>query len=208
MKLNYFYLTLFDQLWMRVTVYAVIFIGITLFLCAFILFIPIRKKTMKEKAQFYEYGVESRKAKEKFEYKKAGRKGLLGWTARLVSKIASRRGFIEFFEVRLERAGMSIRASEFITLHLVGVIVVSVAVYFLTGNILLTLLIDIVVIFSPFLLLSIKTSQRLKKFHEQLPDTLQLISGFLKAGYSFNQALSMVVDESRPPISDEFKRIW
>ncbi len=207
MKLNYFYLTLFDQLWMRITVYAVIFIGITLFLCAFILFIPISKKTMKEKAQFYGYRVESKKAKEKFEYKKAGRKGLLGWMARLVSKIASKRGFIGFFEVRLERAGMSIRASEFITLHLIAVIVVIIVVYFLTGNILLTLLIDIVVIFSPFLLLGIKTSQRLKKFHEQLPDTLQLISGFLKAGYSFNQALSMVVDESRPPISDEFKRI-
>ncbi|GAH03252.1 unnamed protein product, partial [marine sediment metagenome] len=47
----------------------------------------------------------------------------------------------------------------------------------------------------------------LRRFHEQLPDTLQLIGGSLKAGYSFNQAISMVVEETKPPISDEFKRV-
>ena len=34
-------------------------------------------------------------------------------------------------------------------------------------------------------------SQRVQKFDEQLPDTLQLMSGALKAGYSFNQALTL-----------------
>ena len=209
MKLNYLTITtIFDEWWMRITVYAVIFVGITLFLCAFILFIPLRKQTLKERARFYGYKADSRKSEEEFKYKEERRKGLFGRMARFISKIASKRGFIEFFELRLERAGMSIRASEFITLHLIGVIVVSIVVYYLTtGNILLILLIGMLVVPSPFLLLRIKTSQRLRKFHEQLPDTLQLISGFLKAGYSFNQALDMIVDESRPPISDEFRRI-
>jgi len=209
MKLKYLTITtIFDEWWMRITVYAVIFVGITLFLCAFILFIPLRKQTLKERARFYGYKAESRKTEEEFKYEEEGRRGLFGWMSRFISKIASKRGFIEFFELRLERAGMSIRASEFITLHLIGVIVVSIVVYYLTtGNILLTLLIEMLMVSSPFLLLRIKTSQRLRKFHEQLPDTLQLISGFLKAGYSFNQALNMIVDESRPPISDEFRRI-
>lgn len=209
MKLNYLTIaTIFDEWWMRITLYAVIFVGISLFLCAFILFIPLRKQTLKERARFYGYKADSRKSEEEFKYGEERRKGLFGWMARFISKIASKRGFIEFFELRLERAGMSIRASEFITLHLIGVIVVSIVVYYLTtGNILLILLIEILVVPSPFLFLRIKTSQRLRKFHEQLPDTLQLISGFLKAGYSFNQALDMIVDESRPPISDEFRRI-
>lgn len=47
--------------------------------------------------------------------------------------------------------------------------------------------------------------QRIKKFNEQLPDTLQLIEGALKAGYSLNQSLTMVISESKPPISEEFK---
>ncbi|GAI53310.1 unnamed protein product, partial [marine sediment metagenome] len=65
----------------------------------------------------------------------------------------------------------------------------------------------IIVTLFPFLLLNIRTAQRLRRFHEQLPDTLQLIGGSLKAGYSFNQAISMVVEETKPPISDEFKRV-
>jgi len=208
MELEYLTIaTIFDEWWMRITLYAVIFVGITLFLCAFILFIPLRKQTLKERARFYGYKADSRKSEEEFKYGGERRRGLLGWMSRFISKIVSRSGFIEFFELRLERAGMSIRASEFITIHLIVVIVASIVVYYLTGNILLILLIEMLVVPGPFLLLRIKTSQRLRKFHEQLPDTLQLISGFLKAGYSFNQAMSMIVDESKPPISDEFRRI-
>jgi len=102
---------------------------------------------------------------------------------------------------------MRIRASEFISLHMFGVITIGMAVYYFSKNLLLTILVIVLVAVSPFLLLNIKTSQRLRRFHEQLPDALQLISGSLKAGYSFNQALSMVVDESKPPLSEEFRRI-
>ncbi len=52
-----------------------------------------------------------------------------------------------------------------------------------------------------------RTEKRLQKFNVQLPKTLQLISGSLKAGYSFNQSLSMVVEETDAPISYEFKRV-
>jgi tight adherence protein B len=61
------------------------------------------------------------------------------------------------------------------------------------------------VTFFPFLLINFKTGQRIKKFNEQLPDTLQLVEGALKAGYSLNQSLAMVLKETKPPISEEFK---
>jgi tight adherence protein B len=80
-------------------------------------------------------------------------------------------------------------------------------VFFLTRNYLLTFLVLIVVLLLPFLILNMRIAGRLRKFHEQLPDTLQLISGSLKAGYSFNQAISMVVEETMPPTSDEFRRV-
>ena len=139
--------------------------------------------------------------------KKGGRRGFFGWILKIVSRAASRRGYIEYFNSRLKRAGMSIRATEFITFHLIGLVASSIAVYYFSRNILLTLFIAALVVFVPFMILNIKTSQRLAKFHEQLPDALQLISGSLKAGYSFNQALKMVVDESKPPVSDEFRRL-
>jgi tight adherence protein B len=72
---------------------------------------------------------------------------------------------------------------------------------------LLTAVVVLLLIILPFLFINILISRRTQKFDEQLPDTLQLISGALKAGYSFNQSINMVVEETKPPISDEFARV-
>ena len=124
---------------------------------------------------------------------------------KIISKVASRRGFIELFNLKLQRAGMSIRASEFIALHIMAVITLSMGIYLLTKNLLLTLVLIMVIILAPFILLNFKASIRVKKLNEQLPDTLQLVSSSLKAGYSLSQSINMIIDETRPPISDEFK---
>lgn len=204
-----FFLSLFDKWWVRVGIYGIIFIGIVLFFYAVSLLLSPRRWTLKERTQFYEYRREIGKSRAGTENEPSGegkRKGFFGKIVRFVSGIASKRGFVELFDLNLERAGMSIRASEFITLHIILVIVSGVVAYYLGRNIIITFLIVLLAVFVPFLLLSIKASQRLRKFHEQLPDALQLISGSLKAGYSFNQALNMIVDETRPPISDEFRK--
>jgi tight adherence protein B len=202
-----FYLTLFDNRWMRIIVYAAVFIAIALLLSAFILFIPARKRSLKESAKLYGFKVKGKEAEGEYKYRERRRKGFIGWVLGIISRTASRRGYVEYFDARLKRAGMSIRASEFIALHLIGIIAISIAVYYLSKNIFLDIFILILVLAVPFFVLNLRTSKRLTKFHEQLPDALQLISGSLKAGYSFNQALRMVVEESRPPLSDEFKRI-
>ena len=200
------YLALFDIWWVKIIIYATIFIGVVLFLYIFILLILPRRQLLKERTEFYGY----KPARRNLEAEIREKKGKVGFFDRLVifvSKFSSKRGFGELFELRLQRAGMSIRSSEFITMHIISIVVISLIVYFLTGNYLLTFLVFIIITLIPFLLLNIRTAQRLRRFHEQLPDTLQLISGSLKAGYSFNQAISMVVEESKPPISDEFKRV-
>ena len=200
------YLALFDIWWVKIIIYATIFIGVVLFLYIFILLILPRRQLLRQRTEFYGY----KPTKRNLEAEIREKKGKVGFFDRLVifvSKFASKRGFGELFELRLQRAGMSIRSSEFITLHIISIVVVSLIVYFLTRNYLLTFLVFIIITLIPFLLLNIRTAQRLRRFHEQLPDTLQLISGSLKAGYSFNQAISMVVEESKPPISDEFKRV-
>ncbi len=202
-----FYLTLFDNQWMRIIVYAAIFVAIALLLSVCILFIPARKRSLRESAKLYGFKVEGKEAEEEYKYKERRRKGFIGWILGIISRAASRRGYIEYFDARLKRAGMSIRASEFIASHLIGIIAFSIVVYYFSKNIFLSILIVIMAVAVPFLVLNLRTSRRLAKFHEQLPDALQLISGSLKAGYSFNQALRMVVDESKPPLSDEFKRI-
>ncbi len=200
------YLALFDIWWVNMVIYATIFIGIVLFLYIFILLILPKKQLLKERTEFYGY----KPAKKSLEEEIREKKGKVGFFDRIVifvSRLASRRGFGEVFELRLQRAGLNIRSSEFITVHIISIIIISLLVYFFTRNFILTFMVLAIVILIPFLLLNIRTGRRLMRFHEQLPDTLQLISGSLKAGYSYNQAISMVVDETGPPMSDEFRRV-
>ncbi|GAA3515568.1 hypothetical protein GCM10022234_08290 [Aeromicrobium panaciterrae] len=56
------------------------------------------------------------------------------------------------------------------------------------------------------LFLSIRRSRREAKFLEQIPDTLQLIAGSLRAGFSLPQALGTVVREGTEPTSSELSR--
>ncbi|MFQ5593333.1 MAG: type II secretion system F family protein [Anaerolineae bacterium] len=61
--------------------------------------------------------------------------------------------------------------------------------------------------FLPRLYIRHRRSKRLEAFNGQLEDVLMLVVGALRAGHSFLQALSIVVDEIPPPASDEFGRI-
>jgi len=200
------YMDIFDIWWAKLVIYAAIFAGVTLLLYTIILLLFPPRQILKQRTEFYGYKPVSKNLEDEIREKK-GKIGFFDRIVIIVSRLASRRGFVELFELKLERAGMSIRGSEFISLHIIAVIIVSLGVYFFVENLMLTLLVVLVVILSPFILLNYKTSQRLRKFHEQLPDTLQLIAGSLKAGYSFNQSLSMIVDETKPPVSDEFKKV-
>jgi tight adherence protein B len=49
--------------------------------------------------------------------------------------------------------------------------------------------------------------RRLRRFDEQLPDTLQTMAGSLKVGHSFNQGVQAIVDKGAPPASEEFERL-
>ena len=200
------FLYLFDRWWAKYTIYGAIFLGITLFLYILIMIIIPRKKVLKGRTEIYGY----KPAEMSIEDIIKERKGKIRFFDRiviLISRLSTKRGFGEVFETRLQRAGMSISSSEFITIHIISIIVISLGVYFLTGSYLLTFLILAAIVLLPFIILNLRIAQRLRKFHDQLPDTLQLISGSLKAGYSFNQALSMIVEETTPPTSDEFRRV-
>jgi tight adherence protein B len=48
---------------------------------------------------------------------------------------------------------------------------------------------------------------RQKRFQDQLIDSLTMIRGAVAAGYSFQQALNVVIDEMDPPSSDEFRQV-
>jgi tight adherence protein B len=59
----------------------------------------------------------------------------------------------------------------------------------------------------PYLFVHMKGKRRANAFEEQLPDILLTMAASLKAGHSFKQGLGNVVEEGRPPASEEFKRV-
>jgi tight adherence protein B len=61
--------------------------------------------------------------------------------------------------------------------------------------------------FTPELVLNYLKKKRLEKFGEQLVDGLVLLSNGLRAGFTLQQALEMLVEESKPPISQEFELV-
>jgi len=58
----------------------------------------------------------------------------------------------------------------------------------------------------PFMYLSLKESRRKAAFAAVLPETLQLLSGSLAAGYSLPQAVDTVVRESSGPMAVELNK--
>lgn len=59
----------------------------------------------------------------------------------------------------------------------------------------------------PDMLLRRAIHNRRMQFERQLVDVLVLVKGAVRAGYSFLQALDVVIDEMRPPASEEFRRV-
>jgi tight adherence protein B len=57
----------------------------------------------------------------------------------------------------------------------------------------------------PFAWLRYKASRRLKRFEEQFPEALDLLSRAIRAGHAFQTAMGMVADELPEPVGPEFK---
>jgi len=193
-----------DIWWMKLIIYILIFVSVTLLIyIGSIIMIP-SKQDLKNGTNLHLYNIsdkglipDSDENKKRFRFSSK--------FLNFLSKVFARRGFGDLFEQKLRRAGISISGSRFVAFHIISVIIATLTVFLLTKNFLTTLVVVLFIILAPFLVINFKTGQRIKKFNEQLPDTLQLIEGALKAGYSLNQSLGMVINETKPPISDEFR---
>lgn len=60
----------------------------------------------------------------------------------------------------------------------------------------------------PTLWLVQRRSSRLKRFEEQFPEALDLVSRAIRAGHAFQSALGMVAEELPQPVGPEFKKTF
>jgi tight adherence protein B len=61
---------------------------------------------------------------------------------------------------------------------------------------------------APFLVLRYKRTKRIRKFEEQFPEALDLLSRAIRAGHAFTTAMGMVAEEALDPVGPEFKKTF
>jgi len=109
----------------------------------------------------------------------------------------------------LAQADLRITAGEFMTLR--GVLASVGALLGLVipvGNpLVLALILLLVGLYGPTFWVRRRKLARQRKFNEQLPDLITLMSGALRTGYSFMQSLDLVAREGVEPAKSEFSRV-
>ncbi len=125
----------------------------------------------------------------------------------LTTQVAESQGYLARMEASLERANLPLRGGEAIFFYIAFVIVVTFGAFFFFRNALGGLVVGIIAAMIPAAVLSSMAATRKKKFLSQLPDTLQLLSGTLRAGYSLMQGVEAVSQEVEDPMGLELRRV-
>jgi len=125
----------------------------------------------------------------------------------MTEEIAERQGILAQAEDKLERADLPLRAAEALFFYAALVVVSGLLGLVLTKSLLGILLLAGLMGLLPLAFLNLKASRRLKAFNGQLPDTLQLLAGTLRAGYSLMQGVEAVSREVDDPIGYELRRV-
>ena len=107
---------------------------------------------------------------------------------------------------RLEHAGWAIGSGEFLTIVLIGVLLLGVLGFVLASP-LWALAIVALGAYAPFAFLSNAAGRRLAAIQGQLADTLMVIASSMRAGHSFLQSLDTAAKEIDQPAAGEFGRV-
>ncbi|MEQ8842646.1 MAG: type II secretion system F family protein [Acidimicrobiales bacterium] len=125
----------------------------------------------------------------------------------LTEGLAERQGFLTRLESTLERADLPLRGGEALTAA-AGIFAAFIVFgFFFTGSLPGMLVFAVMGGLFPGFFVRFKASRRQKAFMSQLPDTLNLLSSTLKAGYSFLQGVEAVSKEIEDPMGSELRRI-
>ncbi|AUZ35468.1 type II secretion system protein F [Arthrobacter sp. PGP41] len=131
---------------------------------------------------------------------------LAGSAVRSFERLFTGRDVKMFSRAELENAGLRLSQAEFFLLvgigACVGMLVGTVTVGPLVG-----LLLALLAPFVGRLVLGFLAGKRRAAFDSQLGDTLQLLSGGLRAGHSILRAIDAAAAESQKPTSEEMRRV-
>jgi tight adherence protein B len=106
----------------------------------------------------------------------------------------------------LDAAGVELRAGEVLVMLGAGAVVALAAGWALVGP-LVGLVLGTLVVVAGRITLDVLARRRRRQFADQLPETLQILAGSLRAGHGLAQGLDTVSREAESPTADEFRRL-
>jgi len=124
----------------------------------------------------------------------------------MTEDFAEKQGFLEKVSSLLERADLPLRAAEALFFYVIMVLLVTVMGLF-GISLVAGLVLGVLAALLPIAVVSFIAGRRAKAFVGQLPDTLQLLSGSLRAGYSLMQGVEAVSQEVDEPMGKELRRV-
>ncbi|MEW6474948.1 MAG: type II secretion system F family protein [Actinomycetota bacterium] len=133
--------------------------------------------------------------------------GLVQRAVALTSKVADRGGSLQKVAGLLEQADVPLRPAEALFFYAAGVVLLGLLALLGAPSPAVGLMVAGLVAALPVLFLKTLRARRLKAFETQLPDTLNLLAGSLRAGYSFLQCVETVAQEASDPMARELRRV-
>ena len=127
-------------------------------------------------------------------------------TVDAINDFLDRRGTRYTMDARLELAGIKMRPADFI-IWVAAAAGVSMVIFFLLELPILSFLMLAVVPLLAWALIKLLTEKRQTAFNDQLSDTLQLLSGGMRAGHSLMHAIDAAATDSDAPMSEELARV-
>ncbi len=124
----------------------------------------------------------------------------------VAERVVEAGGFGASLDHRLEQAGFSLRASEFITAMVGTGVGGAILAGLLFQNLLIVLAAAVAGASVPWFVVSFRLNKRAQRLDEQLPEVLNIMASSLRAGHSFLQALDAVAKEIPEPAASEFNR--
>ena len=123
-----------------------------------------------------------------------------------INKVIEKRTFGTKIAEQLAQASLKLTVTEYLILNVASVILMTALAFVLFRNFLM-IFGFIGGFFVPRLVVNILKAQRLKKFNDQLGDTINLLVNGIRSGYSMPQAMETVARDMPPPIAEEFRRV-
>jgi tight adherence protein B len=104
----------------------------------------------------------------------------------------------------LVQGDIRMRLGSFILLMLVTAVIGAAAAFYFAGNILISIPIGVFAGFIPLIYAKQKKVKRVRKFEQQFPDALDMLTNALRAGMALSGAIQVVAEESPDPVAREF----